>query len=314
MKLPTTVRYVIRMLLELSGEERPVAASVLAEKIGVSHRVIENAQSVLKQHGYTSGTVGAKGGISLERPLKAISLGGLLALFDEQVEFTICQGEKSNDCPNLANCTTRATWQNVSNKIQAELETYTLDNFSHHAEPDEIRMPAEPGLCAKMAEGRATSRHPALRRKDRMLPPEDCIRLLGQGEYGTLGLVDSLVRPYAVPVSYVWLEDCIYFHSAQGGFKASLLKNGPDTCFTVVGKIEAVFDKGFSSNYESVMVFGDARLVADDEEKYAALHALAAKYQADHVDEADQYIKKLWSVTDVYAIQPESITGKARRG
>ena len=313
MKLPTTIRYVIRMLLELNGAEKPVAANVLAEKIGVSHRVIENAQSVLKQNGYTSGTVGARGGISLARPLREISLGGLLALFDEQVEFTICQGEKSNDCPNLPRCTTRASWQNVSAKIQADLETYSLDALSHEAGAEAPLMPTEKGLCEIMAEGRAFSRHPVMRRKDRLLPSEDCIRVLEQGEYGILALVDQLVRPYAVPLSYVWFEESIYFHSAQEGFKVSLLKSSPDACFTVVGKVQAVFDKGFSTNYESVMVFGDARQVTDDEEKHAALMALAAKYQPDHLHEADAYIKRHWKVTDVYAVRSVSVTGKARR-
>lgn len=127
MKLSPNTRYAIRILFELSSSRGMLSSARLAEKTGLSLRVVENIQSVLKQHGITSGTVGARGGIELVRPLAEISLGDMIMLFDGGVEFAVCCGEKSNDCPNQDTCETRSVWRGVSALIQKELNSVSLE-------------------------------------------------------------------------------------------------------------------------------------------------------------------------------------------
>lgn len=127
MKLSPNTRYAIRVLFELADTAEPMSSSWLAEKTGLSLRVVETVQPVLKQRGITSGTMGARGGIRLVKPLAEISLGEMIRIFDDGVEFAVCCGEKSNDCPNQDVCETRSVWRSVSSLIQKELDAVSLE-------------------------------------------------------------------------------------------------------------------------------------------------------------------------------------------
>ena len=150
MKLSSSTRYAIRILLELSGAGRPLSAAVISEKTGITPRAVENIHAVLRRCKITFGTVGAKGGIELIRPLAEISLGTLVQLFDNGVEFAVCCGDKSNDCPNQESCGIRAVWRDVSARIQRELDAVSLEDivrgypegsFGHIAGPGKIIIP-----------------------------------------------------------------------------------------------------------------------------------------------------------------------------
>lgn len=127
MKLSPNTRYAIRMIFELADAPGPMPSALLAEKAGLSLRVVENIQQVFKKHGITSATMGARGGISLQVPLSEISLGRMVSLFDDGIELAVCCGEKSNDCPNQDFCETRAVWRGVSALIQKELDAVSLE-------------------------------------------------------------------------------------------------------------------------------------------------------------------------------------------
>lgn len=129
MKLSPNTRYAIRILFELADASEPMSSAWLAEKTGLSLRVVETVQPVLKQQGITSGTVGAKGGVQLLRGLDKISLGEMIRLFDNGIEFAVCCGEKSNDCPNQDFCETRSVWRSVSALIQKELDAVSLETI-----------------------------------------------------------------------------------------------------------------------------------------------------------------------------------------
>ena len=129
MRLSPNTRYAIRILLELSSLSKPVSSAYLAEKTGMTLRTVENIHAVLRQEGLTAGTVGAKGGITLLGSLKAISLGQLIAMFDEGVLFSVCCGDKANDCPNQAECDIRNVWRTVSREIQGVLDAISLETI-----------------------------------------------------------------------------------------------------------------------------------------------------------------------------------------
>ena len=158
-----------------------------------------------------------------------------------------------------------------------------------------------------------TMDRPDMRRKDRRLSDEESAALLARGEYGVMAAVDPKGLPYGVPLSYVWRDGLVYFHSALQGYKIDSIRANGTVAFTVVGHTRPVYEKNFTTWYESVMVFGQVAEIADPDEKYAILHALAEKYLPDHMDKAEEDIKRSLPRTLVYAITPERITGKARR-
>ncbi|SBV92187.1 Transcriptional regulator (fragment) [uncultured delta proteobacterium] len=127
MKFSPNTRYAIRVLFELGGLSEPVSTAYLAEKTGMSLRTVENIHAVLRRENITAGTVGAKGGIQLLQPLADISLGTLVYLFDDGVEFAVCCGDKSNECPNQAECGIRSVWKTVSSTVQSQLDAISLD-------------------------------------------------------------------------------------------------------------------------------------------------------------------------------------------
>ena len=104
MKLSTNTRYAIRILFELHLAKGPVSIASLSELTNIGPKTVENILVTLRQNDITASIIGAHGGIRLNKSLSDISLGKMIALFDEGVRFIVCFGEKSNDCPRQNTC------------------------------------------------------------------------------------------------------------------------------------------------------------------------------------------------------------------
>jgi uncharacterized protein len=150
-----------------------------------------------------------------------------------------------------------------------------------------------------------------MRRKDREIEALEAIEVLKKCEYGILSTVDENGYPYGVPLSYVYANDSIYFHSAVEGHKLENIKKNDKVSFGVVGQTDVLPDK-FSTKYESVIIFGRAKEVFDDE-KNAALLELINKYSADYIEKGKIYIKNASDKTKVMKISIDHISGKGRR-
>lgn len=152
-----------------------------------------------------------------------------------------------------------------------------------------------------------------MRRKDRMLSNEEAKDILKNCEYGVLSSISDNGYPYSVPLSYVYFDDAIYFHSAREGHKIENIKINEKVSFSAVRNTE-ILPGEFSTNYESVIIFGTASEALDDE-KYSALMELINKYDPDSnkTDKGKKYISALTKQTYVVKITVEHITGKSRR-
>ncbi len=149
-----------------------------------------------------------------------------------------------------------------------------------------------------------------MRRKDKALQNDAAVRLLQECEYGILSTVDGKGQPYGVPLNYVLRSDGLYFHCALEGHKLDNLLANNRVSFCVVGRTN-VLPAEFSTEFESVIVFGEASLVQGDE-RYQALVGLLEKYSPEFLDEGRAYIEKLDSRTKVVRIAIDSMTGKAK--
>lgn len=150
-----------------------------------------------------------------------------------------------------------------------------------------------------------------MRRSDRQMTNEEAVNLLKSGEYGILSTIDDEKQPYGTPLSYVYINDKIYFHCAMEGQKLDNIIDNHKVCFTVVGRTHILPEK-FSTEYESVMVFGNAKLVGDEDEKILALRELINKYSAGFVEEGSEYIERAKNNTLVVRIDIRNLTGKHR--
>lgn len=154
--------------------------------------------------------------------------------------------------------------------------------------------------------------YPPMRRKSRELDKERSYSILTNAEFGILSIAGDDLQPYGIPLNYIVHENTIYFHSATKGAKLNTLRQNSKVCFTVVGATEPVFDGSFSTYYESVMAFGTAKEILNENQKKEILTLLCMKYLPEYKSEIDLEIHREIQATGVWGISIDHITGKSK--
>jgi hypothetical protein len=72
-----------------------------------------------------------------------------------------------------------------------------------------------------------------------------------------------------------------------------------------------VIQETFTTNYRSVVVFGRASIVTDDQQRQIALESLVKKYSPDFISKGKQEIIQAWDQVSVIMISVEYKTGKS---
>src|SRR5699024_12832989 len=104
------------------------------------------------------------------------------------------------------------------------------------------------------------------RRKKQALSREDCADILKRGTSGVLALAGDQDYPYAVPISYVYDGEKLYFHCAKSGHKLDAINRNAKASFCVIDQDEIVPEE-YTSYFRSVIVFGTMRILTDEDEK-----------------------------------------------
>ena len=125
-----------------------------------------------------------------------------------------------------------------------------------------------------------------MRRKRQQLSDEESVGILQRSTSGTLALLGDNGYPYAVPISYVYHEGKLYFHSALAGHKVDAIKNHDKASFCVIDKDDVQPEK-YTTFFRSVIAFGQIRIIEDETEKLAIARLLGNRYNPNH-DEALQ--------------------------
>jgi len=73
-----------------------------------------------------------------------------------------------------------------------------------------------------------------MRRKRQQLSEEESIGILQKATAGTLALLGDNDYPYAVPISYVYNNGNLYFHSALSGHKVDAICKCDKASFCVI--------------------------------------------------------------------------------
>ena len=120
-----------------------------------------------------------------------------------------------------------------------------------------------------------------MRRSRQELPRETAIEILNRNTSGTLALLGDEDYPYAVPLSYVYIDGKLYFHSAITGHKIDAIKKHEKASFCVVDQ-DLVTPEKYTTYYRSLIAFGKIRLVEDREEMRRFITKLALKYSPGH--------------------------------
>ena len=156
-----------------------------------------------------------------------------------------------------------------------------------------------------------------VRRKDYEVTEQEWIKtFVHRGRYGVLATTHNQ-QPYATPINYIYYESdhALYFHGARFGRTRANMALNPKVCFNIAEMGELVpgeKSSNFGVDYDSVTIFGTARLVTDTEKANAVLLALMDKYFPDHKPSEDyappqpDELKR----TAVYAIDITTWTAK----
>jgi nitroimidazol reductase NimA-like FMN-containing flavoprotein (pyridoxamine 5'-phosphate oxidase superfamily) len=147
-----------------------------------------------------------------------------------------------------------------------------------------------------------------MRLKKQLLSTEDTVAVMSRCTNGSMACLGDEDYPYSVPLSYVYFNGKIYFHSAKEGHKIDAIMKNPKVSFSVIDE-DTIVSKEYTTYFRSAIAFGKARIVEGDE-RLEAFKALVEKYSGDQPEEA-----KLKEVTGcmrayIIAIDVEHITGK----
>ena len=149
-----------------------------------------------------------------------------------------------------------------------------------------------------------------MRRSRQELARQETDELLRTCTSGVLAVSGDGDWPYAVPLSYVYDGEKIYFHCAKSGHKLDALKNDGRCSFCVIARDEIVPEK-YTTHYRSAVVFGRVHVLDDEAEKRAAIEKLAEKYSPrESSDARAAEIERFWNALCMLELSPEHVSGK----
>ena len=148
-----------------------------------------------------------------------------------------------------------------------------------------------------------------MRRNRQELSLQQCLKILNRADSGVLAVCGDDGYPYAVPLNFIFDDNKIYFHCAVSGHKLDAINADDKVSFCIVDKDEIVAEK-LTAFFRSVIVFGKASVVNDDNEKRRAAQLLCEKYAPDFKTKSDEEIASSFKRFNIVRIDCEHISGK----
>jgi nitroimidazol reductase NimA-like FMN-containing flavoprotein (pyridoxamine 5'-phosphate oxidase superfamily) len=124
-------------------------------------------------------------------------------------------------------------------------------------------------------------------------------------------------QPFVIPTAYGRLEDRLYIHGSPASRMLKNLQQGIEVCLTVTlldGLVLARSAFHHSMNYRSVVIFGNAIVVKDEQEKLIALKAFTEHIIPNRWDEVRSPSPQEMAGTLVLALPINEASAKIRTG
>ena len=149
----------------------------------------------------------------------------------------------------------------------------------------------------------------AMRRKRQQLSEEESVAILKKATAGTLALLGDNDYPYSVPLSYVYQEGRIYFHSALAGHKVDAIRKCDKASFCVIEQDDVQPEK-YTTFFRSVIAFGRIHIIEDEHEKLETARMLGNRYNPNHDEALQKEIEGGLSRMLMIRFDIEHLTGK----
>ena len=121
------------------------------------------------------------------------------------------------------------------------------------------------------------SKFRAMRRHRQQLSQEESISIFERATSGTLALLGDDDYPYAVPISFVYREGCLYFHSAVEGHKIDAIQRHDKASFCVIDQDNVQGEK-YTTYFRSVIAFGHVSIIEDAEDILSELRRKSMRF------------------------------------
>ncbi len=148
-----------------------------------------------------------------------------------------------------------------------------------------------------------------MRRFRQQLTETADIAILQRNTAGVLNLLGEDGYPYGVPLNYVYEDGKIFFHCATQGYKLDAIRHHNKASFTVIDQAQVIAEE-YTTDFCSVIVFGQIAIVKDDLEKRHAMEALAARFIPGDEKGRLAEIDKCYQDFLILALDVEEMTGK----
>ena len=148
-----------------------------------------------------------------------------------------------------------------------------------------------------------------MRRFKQQLTEYETLEILSNSTSGVLSLCGDDMMPYGVPLSHVYDDGKLYFHSALTGHKVDLIKKNDNACFTVIAKDE-IHPERYTTYFQSVIAFGKVRIIEDEHRKREILEILGRRCNPTDPEGLSKEIKNGINRCLVLEMSIERLTGK----
>lgn len=159
-----------------------------------------------------------------------------------------------------------------------------------------------------------TNLNHSIRRQDRVMNEEDARELLRTGEYGFLAMQAEEGGGYGLPLTYAWDAErhAVYIHCAPEGRKLRCLAAEPRVSFCIVGRTHVLPEK-FTTEYQSVLLFGTATAELDAAERMHALDLILHKYCPHLLDIGKKFAAGSFHRTRVIRLDVSAWSAKTKK-
>ena len=148
MKVSKKARYGLRALVDLAVhiQECPVPLVEIAKRQEMSLNYLEQVLGALRKAGIVKSMKGPKGGYSLDKEPKEITVEEILAAVEGK--FCIVEKKKEKELDALQRAIRKLVWNQIDEDVIALLQDMTLAEIADKASESEKKLKTESGVDA----------------------------------------------------------------------------------------------------------------------------------------------------------------------
>lgn len=132
-----------------------------------------------------------------------------------------------------------------------------------------------------------------------------------------VGFTDTAGRPVVIPTIHARAGDLLYFHGSPASRMLRTMSEGVPVCVTIThvdGIVVARAPFHMSTNYRSVVIFGEAARVRDADEKWEAVRVITEHVTPGRWDDARLPSRSEMNQTSVLSLRIDEVSAKVRTG